>query len=994
MKEHTRNITNYFIRSLKDAQLTAPSAKDLNNILPPSKKNKNGRYILTDQDYWNTGKLDKELTKEIFKKTKNKNKHKEVEIVVIPRIDVGKTKTDVMTPLLIVAKLDKEGTLSPTEHPPWIPRDLLEPLGPNANNKTPIASLNSVDEFIDNNYFYKEDIKTWEDLTNYCCNFLSTVINKKSDSIFDLVIHDSYKIHNDKISIIDAEAIMIPPIIQKTLESLRLEKRMPPLYEQFCSKENANPKPYVDLADDAEYSKQHVGQMSGEFVLAPNQRNALHHSFAIKKGDILAVNGPPGTGKTTLLRSVVANMWVDAAIEESDPPIILACSNNNQAVTNILDSFNAISESGMDIDENIKGRWLSGINTYGLYACRATIKVTDYAFYKQKAEAEDSMDVIQSQNYDDLQEGFLEKFNTWNNSKLETIEESIKVLHKRLTKTKKYINKGVELKSDFFEKIKAIESEFGSYEGLFSQITNVVEALASYETQHEKLINTKEKILDFWRDRSFFVKLFMWLPLISVYEHKKNKEILECQDIDINSTDYSDKNTDSLLDVHISSILEKINIEKKSLVRHSKTKEVCNKSFDALCDWMIQFTSLDNVLITSALSKADDVIDTQLRFYMFKLATHYWEAQWLVEMNGFDAEDDKKSKDKILRKYRRFAKITPCFVSTLYTAPTLFKESKKVNNKWTVKPLYDEIDLLIIDEAGQATPEVASACFALAKKAMIVGDTDQIEPVWNVNESIDWGNLEALNLLNKKEDEQYWLESGLMSSCGNVMQVSQNKCQYHQFANLELPQGLYLTEHRRCYNEIINYCNDLVYKGVLDPLRGDPKEVPPWGVMSYHASNTEPSAKGTSKVNEGEAELITKWLLDNKQSIVDYARKNNPDLENKDEAEILGLSVGIITPFKPQTGLITKKLKKHKMNTITVGTVHSFQGAERLIIIFSSVDSKKNNTRKFYDRGKNMLNVAASRAKDSFIVFGGSNFGGDPNSPSGKLKKRLTTTLN
>ncbi len=74
-----------------------------------------------------------------------------------------------------------------------------------------------------------------------------------------------------------------------------------------------------------------------------------------------------------------------------------------------------------------------------------------------------------------------------------------------------------------------------------------------------------------------------------------------------------------------------------------------------LIGWF-NFTSLDNVLITSALSKADDVIDTQLRFYMFKLATHYWEAQWLVEMNGFDAEDDKKSKDKILRKYRRFAK--------------------------------------------------------------------------------------------------------------------------------------------------------------------------------------------------------------------------------------------------------------------------------------------------------------------------------------------------
>ena len=39
------------------------------------------------------------------------------------------------------------------------------------------------------------------------------------------------------------------------------------------------------------------------------------------------------------------------------------------------------------------------------------------------------------------------------------------------------------------------------------------------------------------------------------------------------------------------------------------------------------------------------------------------------------------------------------------------------------------IDLLVVDEAGQTSPEIAAASFSLAKKAVIVGDEEQIPPV-------------------------------------------------------------------------------------------------------------------------------------------------------------------------------------------------------------------------------------------------------------------------
>ena len=51
------------------------------------------------------------------------------------------------------------------------------------------------------------------------------------------------------------------------------------------------------------------------------------------------------------------------------------------------------------------------------------------------------------------------------------------------------------------------------------------------------------------------------------------------------------------------------------------------------------------------------------------------------------------------------------------------------DGSWADLPQLEEIDLLIVDEAGQALPDISAASFALAKQALIVGDTDQIEPV-------------------------------------------------------------------------------------------------------------------------------------------------------------------------------------------------------------------------------------------------------------------------
>lgn len=68
-------------------------------------------------------------------------------------------------------------------------------------------------------------------------------------------------------------------------------------------------------------------------------------------------------------------------------------------------------------------------------------------------------------------------------------------------------------------------------------------------------------------------------------------------------------------------------------------------------------------------------------------------------------------------------------------------------------------------------------------------------------------------------------------------------------------------------------------------------------------------------------------------------------------------------------------------------TIIMRQGAERNVIIFSSVYGSEEGCY-FINSNKSLMNVAVSRAKDSFLVFGDSGcLEGNPKSAGGMLKR-------
>lgn len=169
--------------------------------------------------------------------------------------------------------------------------------------------------------------------------------------------------------------------------------------------------------------------------------------------------------------------------------------------------------------------------------------------------------------------------------------------------------------------------------------------------------------------------------------------------------------------------------------------------------------------------------------------------------------------------------------------------------------------------------------------------------------------------------------------------------------------------------------------------------------MEFVSVKGESFQDGLSRTNTNEALEIVKWLGSNGSTLVRHYQEleNKAALKEHRTEKRLQLSdlIAIVTPFKGQKALIQSALKKNNVDAgaITIGTVHALQGAERNVILFSSVYGVNDiGGSYFFDRGVNMLNVAVSRAKESFIVFGCPEvFQGGNGTPSSVLYRHIQT---
>lgn len=161
--------------------------------------------------------------------------------------------------------------------------------------------------------------------------------------------------------------------------------------------------------------------------------------------------------------------------------------------------------------------------------------------------------------------------------------------------------------------------------------------------------------------------------------------------------------------------------------------------------------------------------------------------------------------------------LTPCAVATFASLPGKLSCSRLQGGTFANENLYNFIDLLIVDEASQVLPEVAGASFALARRALVIGDTQQIEPISALPGPVDVGNLNDCGLIDDEIVPAELDRRGIRTTGGSAMHLAQQACRIAPWP--ELDRALYLFEHRRCFDEIIGFSNALCYKGKLRPMR-------------------------------------------------------------------------------------------------------------------------------------------------------------------------------
>lgn len=854
---------------------------------------------------------------------------------------------------------------------PWFPREFMEPM---IEPLLAVGNADSVDKFISEHVDMVEKIESWSDYVAFYNKFYETVSESKFDqSLLKYGASESAQELENNVYLFIDNTINSTFHILELYNQLLQDEQPKPLYDNFISTEPANIFPLIK--DSIETEQLHAGQMNGEYPLSPSQREAINHFNNMNNGEILAVNGPPGTGKTTLLQTIVADMYVKRALSQDKAPLIVASSTNNQAVTNIITSFGNISKIGIG---NLEERWITGINSFATYfpasskIKEAKAKGFQYTnqkgeFFVSEIEDKENRESSNSKLINNCSEYFSDRFDNLDSCKqalhneLVCLEEHKKSL---LLLLQNFINLGL-CGEDVEKYLVKVDADIEACQNKISYIrTRTMEWQECY-----KKIPLIYRVLKFIKPFSRRIQTTFRL-FIDESEQEFINEYMNLSDI---LEEYSKLHAQ---------YTKNIGVFKRRKEPIIEVKDQYDNLVEQLEHHNVKLSHNDEKYIID-VEKTNNKIDKSIRYIEFWLAVHYYECRWAI---GEDELSEKQKgtnyKNVLDLFYNRLAMITPCLVMTFFMLPKQFLaygDQKKFF-------LYNYIDLLIVDEAGQVSPEIAAGAFSLAKKAVVVGDVNQIEPVWGINRALDKTLAISNSVIQYQTEYETLQQSGLNCSSSSVMVVASKCCKYKKYSQ----RGLFLSEHRRCYNEIIDYCNRLVYEGNLQPLRGRGKDddklaINRWPQMGYFQIDSDYSVKkGTSRCNPAEAEEIVRWMKTNFQ----FIKESYPDEDAKN-------LIGIITPFTAQVRCLQETMKRHfsrhDMNLLSIGTVHTFQGAERKIIIFSTVYGNQENC-SFINYKKSLMNVAVSRAKDNFFVFGDSNcLTGSKSDASGLLKSIIRT---
>lgn len=628
-----------------------------------------------------------------------------------------------------------------------------------------------------------------------------------------------------------------------------------------------------------------------------SQRNAIKRAF---NNSISVVTGPPGTGKS----QVVLNLMVNAFENNTS---VLFTSKNNKAVDVVCERiFRAIK---FPINLRLGSKTLERNYTIEF------LDLLDSILSGSNKEEAVSRFRIEKQRFDDYKKEYYE------------------LLEK--------LNKIVEIRNKINELDQIIENLQSKLGKLIIEKLNVINFNQS-DLQYQYIQNEIERLL---KNKFSFIEKISVLFYPSFIHKKIHKYCLKLSQIIENVIPINKQVINDLkyYENLYSQILLAINYIKTS-------------------NHLIELSKDLNKYSLTELNK--ELLDKENKF--ISAAINYLEALGKYRVANLSVEDRRALTNyySVMRNLSGEYPGDKAYALLKKQQEELFKQVKKILPVWSVTnlsagghfPLAPGIfDLLIVDEASQS--DIASAIPLLfrAKKAIIIGDPNQLKHISKISKAQDSRILNKHGLLGVSDANRFTYTTQSLFHCARGI-VDENSITL-------------LNEHYRSHFSIIEFSNRQWYSGYLDIRTNyDNLFYPPEGKAHLEWINIKGETlrkSGRSAYNEKEAELVVS-LLD---KFISYYQGSNhlP-------------SFGIVTPFTAQAELLKELIIKRydeqliKNLFLIADTAHKFQGDERDIVLFSPVISSNvpndSTLIGFLRSTSNLFNVAITRARSILWVVG------------------------
>ncbi len=273
------------------------------------------------------------------------------------------------------------------------------------------------------------------------------------------------------------------------------------------------------------------------------------------------------------------------------------------------------------------------------------------------------------------------------------------------------------------------------------------------------------------------------------------------------------------------------------------------------------------------------------------------------------------------------------------------------------------IGWLLIDEAGQAAPQQAVGAIWRARRAVVIGDPLQIEPIASAPQR----TMRLIFQSNGVDPAPWVAPKDSAQTLADRMSPIQGRFPIENGGPGEEVRvtGIPLLVHRRCERPMFQLANRIAYADRM--VFATPSGQSPIRELLGESVWVDVDAPSTDKWVPEEGLLIARTIAGLCSRLPD-----TPDLYVISPFRIPAFRLRRLLLQTP--GVLAGRPPKDRRAWIErrVGTVHTFQGkeAEAVILMLGAGRGAKPGSRNWAGATPNLLNVAATRAKRSLYIVG------------------------